>query len=50
MTLSGNKIKKYLIIILDSPVGVKTMCPWCEHEYDPAPAIMKPTYKIVRVD
>ena len=66
MTLSGNKIKKYLIItcpnclesyevdwkdILDSPVGVKTiMCPWCEHECDFAPAIMEPTYRIVRVD
>ena len=65
MLLSGNKVKKYLIItcpnclesfevdckgILNSPVEVKTMCPWCEHEYDPASAITKPTFRIVRVD
>lgn len=63
MLLSGNKVKKYLIItcpnclesyevdwkdILTSPTAV--MCPWCEHEYDLALATMEPTYRIVRVD
>ena len=67
MLLSGNKVKKYLIItcpnclesyevdwkdilILASPT--KTMCPWCEHEYEYnfALATMEPTYRIVRVD
>lgn len=65
MLLSGNKVKKYLIItcpkclesyevdwkdILDGLTEVKTVCPWCEHEYDPAHATVKPTYRIVRVD
>ena len=65
MLLSGNKVKRYVVLtcpkclesyevdwkdILDGPTEVKTVCPWCEHEYDPAHAITKPTFRIVRVD
>lgn len=64
--LTGDKIKKYLIVtckhcgesfrvdwadILNSPVDVKFICPWCEGELNSSDYILNdPRYQFVKVE